>query len=142
MRDRSGQGLPAPRVPLKVKFTVARTRVPADAGIYPTCSVCRDGTYATASLQTHDDPEWPWTHYCDRCGEAMASVIRDGYQKRDPVKRRLPDPPAGTKAPDPSPEKKIPRAAKTTPPVTPPAKPAPKPSFVEHDLLDLLGWKK
>jgi len=133
-------------VPLKVGFTVARTKVPSAAGTHPTCVVCRDGTYATVSLQAHDDPEWPWSHYCDPCCEVMASVIRDGYQKRDPVKRRLPDPPTGTKAPDPAPEKKNPTATKTTP-AAPPAKPAepkpaPKPSFVGHDLLDLLGWKK
>jgi len=116
---------------------------------HPPCCVCRNGTYATVSLQTHDDPEWEWTHYCDPCGEAMASVIRDGYQKRDPEKRRLPEPPA--QAPTPPKEPKAPKkksvAPEQPPPAPPPEKPVAsrpraKPAPSEgHDLLALLGMK-
>jgi hypothetical protein len=43
---------------------------------YPPCRLCRDGTYATMSLQIFES-DGEWTHYCDPCGKAMASVVRD-----------------------------------------------------------------
>ncbi len=124
---------------------------------HPRCCVCRDGTYATMSLQTHDDPEWEWTHYCDPCGEAMASVIRDGYQKREPERQVLAPPPEG-KAPEPTvkarDKKKAPKAAAKAPakaaqptakapeaPPPPAQKTAPAKNTGGYDLLALLGMK-
>ena len=122
------------------------------------CCTCRDGTYATMSLQVH--LEDPWTHYCDACGPAMASVIRDCYQKRDPEIRRLPPPPPKvvihpvSKPPVPvkDPVSK-PTTTETAPkqptPQPVPSKPSQKTNVIkamqeveEYDLLTLLGWKK
>lgn len=124
------------------------------AGDHPRCRLCRDGTYATISLKTFPDEDCEWTHYCDLCGKAMASVVRDG-QKRDPESRRLPDPPEVTSeaAPESAREKKAPAASVKAPvaavlPVVkapeapPPArKTAPVKNTGGHDLLALLGMK-
>jgi hypothetical protein len=105
------------------------------------------------SLKTFPNEDCEWTHYCDPCGEAMASVIRDG-QKRDPAKRRLPPPPEGTLAPPPpKPAKASKKAAPPAPdppkaPTAPKAPPEKAPSLKAalkaegHDLLELMGWKK
>lgn len=118
----------------------------------PRCRLCRDGTYATLSLKMFSDEGCEWTHYCTVCGEAMASVIRDG-QHREPERQVLAPPPEG-KAPEPtvktrtkkkSPEPEVPP---TPEPKAPPAPKSPKVAKAKsaqdegHDLLALLGWKK
>lgn len=115
---------------------------------HPRCNLCRNRTFATLSLQTHPDPEWKWSHYCDPCGVSMASVIRDS-QKRDPEIRRLPDPPAA----EPEPVKESTKKKKVEPvvpvPVVPePAKerprrvvPPPPKDTGGNDLLALLGLR-
>lgn len=115
---------------------------------HPRCILCRNRTFATLSLQTHPDPEWKWSHYCDPCGVSMASVIRDS-QKRDPEIRRLPDPPAAEPEPVKESTKKkkaVPTAPVPTAPV--PAKerprrvvPPPPKDTGGNDLLALLGLR-
>jgi len=100
------------------------------------------------SLKMFSDEGCEWTHYCTVCGEAMASVIRDG-QHREPERQVLDPPPEG-KAPEPTvktrTKKKSPEAEVTPDPKAPPAPKvakAPKSAQDEgHDLLALLGWKK
>jgi len=50
-------------------------------------------------MQSFVGDDQPWEPYCDPCGVAMASVIKDCSQKRDAEIRRLPDPPTGKAAP-------------------------------------------
>jgi hypothetical protein len=123
---------------------------------HPLCRLCRDGTYATMCLKMFSDEDCEWTHYCDPCGEAMASVIRDG-QKREPERQVLAPPPEG-KAPEPTvktrAKKKAPEAAAKAPakaaqptakapeaPPPPAQKTAPAKNTGGYDLLALLGMK-
>lgn len=110
----------------------------AETHSHPACLICRDGTYATVSLQTLPGEGCEWSHYCDVCGDVMASVVREG-QKREPAQRRLPEPPKIAEAPPAKVESPATKMVK--PPATPgPSKP---PAPTEgYDLLDLLGWKK
>lgn len=104
-----------------------KKKTPEPVSKHPFCAVCRDGTYAVISLQTFPE-EGEWSHYCDRCGQVMASVVRES-QKRDPLRRSLPSPP---RAPEPE-KPKAPEKLKA------PEKPkAPE----GHDLLSLMGWKR
>jgi hypothetical protein len=101
------------------------------------------------SLKMFSDEDCEWTHYCDPCGEAMASVIRDG-QKREPERQVLAPPPEG-KAPEATvkarAKKKAPEAAAKAPakapeaPTPPARKTAPAKNTGGYDLLALLGMK-
>lgn len=62
--------------------------------VYPLCRSCQDGTYATQSMQPFARENCPWHPYCDPCGKAFASVIKDS-QGRDPEIRVLATPPTG-----------------------------------------------
>lgn len=132
-----------------------KRQAPLPPSPHPYCRLCRDGTYATMSLKTFPDGDCEWYHYCDPCGNAMASVVRDG-QKRDPESQRLPDPPKGTSeaAPESAREKKAPAASVKAPvaaarpvvktpeaPPPPARKTAPAKNTGGHDLLALLGMK-
>ena len=64
------------------------------------CKLCRDGTYATKTMQSFVDDHSPWEPYCDPCAVAFASVLRDA-QGRDAEIRLLPVPPKGKAAPKP-----------------------------------------
>jgi hypothetical protein len=79
---------------------------------HPQCKLCRDGTYATATLQTFQQEDYEWSAYCDPCLASMASVIRDA-QKRTVEIRRLPPPPEGKAAP------KAPKVKVEAPPKVP-----------------------
>jgi len=115
----------------------------------PRCRMClnhHEDIYATMAFKTFPDSE-EWS-YCDVCGSAMASVIRDS-QHRDPDIRKLTPPPRPVEPP-----KIVPPPVPVPPP--PPPKTAPEPprrvkvtdvarevvQEDEHDLLALLGWKK
>lgn len=128
------------------------------SGAHPQCRLCRDGTYATHTIQTFVGDEYPWEPYCDPCGAAFASVIRDGSQNRDPEVRVLPVPPDGKAAPK---SLKVPKVTAPvkgtpTPPVAPKVDAVPRKSLAEmmrptaprslqdtddYDLLSLLGMK-
>lgn len=113
---------------------------------HPQCRLCRDGTYATQTMQMFADEDSPWEPYCDPCASAFASVLKDS-QDRTPEIRALPKPPAGkaapappktpTPKPSPSPPGKVGKKAKTSPvaplveaPQLPPEAP-PRKSLVE-----------
>jgi hypothetical protein len=68
--------------------------------------LCRDGTYATVRIQTFVGDEYNWDPYCTPCGEAFASVIKDG-QKREVEVRRLAPPPDGKAPQEPKPARKV-----------------------------------
>lgn len=70
----------------------------ADAPKHAQCKLCRDGTYATKTMQSFVGDDNPWDFYCDPCAVAFASVLRDA-QHRDAEIRLLPVPPAGKAAP-------------------------------------------
>lgn len=104
----------APPVNTPLDTTVEPAETPKAK--HPECRLCRDGTYATLTMQSFVGDDNPWDPYCDPCGAAMASVIKDCSQKRDAEIRRLPDPPKGKAAP------KVPKVAKAK--VEPAQKPA------------------
>ena len=129
------------------------------AGDHPRCRLCRDGTYAVMSLKIFPEGDCGWTHYCDPCGNAMASVVKDG-QKRDPPRKDLPPPPpevevsslppVSSKPPEAG-KKPLVKGGKGKPspepvksPETPPKAPTLKSALKNegHDLLELMGWKK
>lgn len=74
--------------------TAEPTKAPAQ------CKLCRDGTYATKTMQSFVDDISPWEPYCDPCAVAFASVLKDA-QGRDAEIRLLPVPPKGKAAPKP-----------------------------------------
>jgi hypothetical protein len=120
-----------------------RTPPVQDDGI-PKCNLCRNGSYATLSFKLFPTDEQE-TCYCDTCGPAMLSVLKDTPQKRVPEVHRLAPPPKI--APPPPPPPKVvapppPEPKREPPKVAPPPRVVPKVQEEEHDLLSLLGWKR
>ena len=108
------------------------------------CRLCRDGTYATQTMQSFVGDNNPWEPYCDPCGAAFASVIKDSSQNRDAEIRRLPTPPMGKappKVPKVGPTPKSTKGSKVPPKVleapaavvapTPPVEVRPRMSLAE-----------
>ena len=128
-----------------------RTAQVQETPAHPVCCLCRDGTHATMSLQMFDQEDYPWSNYCDICGKAMLSVLKDA-QGRDAVTKTL-IPPAPVKSlpvPTTKPARSaimealtdvdnVPPPKKPTPP---PKKPAPAPPPLGYDLLAMLGMPK
>ena len=135
-----------------------KRKPPPPPSSHPHCRLCRDGTYAAVSLQIFPAEDCEWTHYCEPCGKAMASVVGDG-QQREPSRARFPDPPPPRIAPefdplegDRVPERVLPEPERGTGFGTPSPAPTKAPTVAPtlksvlksegYDLLELMGWKK
>ena len=105
------------------------------------CSVCRDGTTATTSLMMFEDWE-TWSPFCEPCGTAMASVIRDSQGGRVAELRPLPP----VEYSEPEPEVPEPEPEPVVIEVKPEPKPKPAPPKESSggfgiDLMSILGLK-
>lgn len=125
---------------------------------YPLCDLCRDHTPATMSLQVFEGEDQPWNNYCDVCGPAMASVIRDAQNRLAEIKKLDPPTivPQNVMVTPPAPKKtqttkKNPlldamedvQKEPPTPPAPKPTRPVPPaPKGPGYDLLAMLGMKK
>ena len=87
--------------PVKTPSNITVNPVETSTG-HVLCRFCRDGTYATQTMQSFADEDSPWQPYCGPCGDALASVLRDARCGRDPEIRLLPPPPMGKAAPKPA----------------------------------------